>query len=267
MRYSRHLTHMQRAAYAVVMSGVWAVGLSAQSEPSVESIEVKELKAALELSQHQLAVEQKRSADLETQRKTLVESLSEAVRVSEEQMVSARETELKLQAFGVDLFTRDDSSIEQRLLKAVRDLDIAQQEIERRTSAILQLSEAFLKVLNASPGLADKDKAEAEAAIAAANEALSAAPAEGEEVADVSKSRVISVDSSVGLIVVNAGRRSGIRVGTPIAVLRGEKPVYSAMVVDVRDSISGAVLQDRMVAEGDVEVGDGIRLLPVQRNL
>ncbi|MEQ1842238.1 MAG: hypothetical protein ABL994_17670, partial [Verrucomicrobiales bacterium] len=69
------------------------------------------------------------------------------------------------------------------------------------------------------------------------------------------------------LIVLNAGRRSGIRVGTPIAVLRGEKPVYSAMVVDVRDAISGAVLQDRMVAEGDVEVGDGIRLLPVQRNL
>jgi hypothetical protein len=39
------------------------------------------------------------------------------------------------------------------------------------------------------------------------------------------------------------------------------------MIVDVRDSISGAVLQDRMADGGEVEVGDGIRLLPEQKTL
>jgi hypothetical protein len=51
-------------------------------------------------------------------------------------------------------------------------------------------------------------------------------------------------------------------VGTPVAVLRGERTLYSALVVDVRDTITGAVLQERLGDSGDVEVGDGIRLLP-----
>ena len=77
----------------------------------------------------------------------------------------------------------------------------------------------------------------------------------------------MSIDSAVGLVVFDAGRRSGVRVGTPITVLRADKPIYSAMIVDVRDSISGAVLQDRMADGGEVEVGDGIRLLPEQKTL
>ena len=56
-------------------------------------------------------------------------------------------------------------------------------------------------------------------------------------------------------------------MGSPIAVLRGERPLYSALIVDVRESISGAVLQERMAGEGEVEVGDGIRLLPGQQTL
>jgi len=77
----------------------------------------------------------------------------------------------------------------------------------------------------------------------------------------------VSIDSSIGLVVFDAGRASGLRVGTPVTVQRGERPLYSALVVDVRDSIAGAVLQDRFADSGDVEIGDGIRLLPEKKPL
>lgn len=264
MSFTHYRSPFLSVALAVACGGMWVNQGRSQGD---EAIEVRELRAALKLAQEQLVDQQKQSAEAEAQRKALLESLSEAVRVSEEQMIASRETQLKLQAFGVDLFTQDDNSLEQRLLKAVRDLDIAQQEIERQSTAIRSLSEVFLKVVKSSPQLPDKMKIEAEEAIAAAGQALSSGPREDADESDVSRARIVSIDSGVGLVVFDAGSRSGLRVGTPVTVLRGERPIYSAMIVDVRESISGAVLQDRMAGEGDVEVGDGIRLLSEQRTL
>lgn len=255
MTSTAHILTTFRSALAVALVGLCAGPVVGQSE----SIEVRELRAALDLSQKQLA-------EAESQRKAAVESLAEAVRVSEEQMLEARETKLKLQAFGVDLFTQEENSIEQRLLKAVRDLDISQQENERREKALHELSEAFLKYLQAT---ADAPEGEREAAQQAVNQASAAMATPVEPVAsgDISESQVVSFDSGIGLVVFNAGRQEGLRVGTPVMVLRGEKPIYSAMIVDVRDSISGALLQERIADVSDVAVGDGIRLLPNQLTL
>ena len=257
----RHLHGLQRAAFAVVVAASWPV-------LAADSVEVQELRAALKVAQEDAAAQRSRADEAETKRQALVQSLSEAVRVSEEQTAAALETEMKLQALGVDLVTRDENSLEQRLLKAVRDLDIAHQQGERQTSAIRRLSETLLKVLEASPELSAKARSEADQALAAANAALKG---EGNPVAvtdaDLSASRVVSIDGEIGLVVFDAGRRSGLRVGTPVAILRDERVLYSALVVDVRDSIAGAVLQDRMAEGGDVEIGDGIRLLPEQNTL
>lgn len=233
----------------------------AQAAPDARSVEFRELQAALAMSQEQLA-------KAEEQRKALAESLAETVRVSEEQMAAAREMQLKLQAFGIDLFTQDENSLQQRLLKAVRDLDISRQDVERQSAAMQELSEAFLKYLQATPSADAGERGKAEAAIAKAGEALQTPDEKGTgEPGDLSGARVVSIDSSIGLVVLDAGKDKGLRVGTPIAILRGDRPIYSALIVDVRDAISGAVLQDKMADIGEVAVGDGFRLLPHQNNL
>ena len=61
-----------------------------------------------------------------------------------------------------------------------------------------------------------------------------------------------------GLIILNIGKKSGVRVGMPLRILRADQLIGSALVVDVRESITGAVLQ-KIAAEGeDVKVGDRI---------
>lgn len=256
-----------RAALAVAVAAAWTGVPAAAQEPKDGPVEVRELRAALQVARDRAEAERKRADEAEAQRKELVRSLAESVRVSEEQTAASRETELKLQALGVDLISRDGNSLEQRLLKAVRDLDIAQQEIERQSDAIRRLSESSLKILKASPSLDAKVRAEAEASLAAAGKALAPAVEPKTGPADLSRARVVSIDSAIGLVVFDAGRAAGLRVGTPVAVLRDERPLYSALVVDVRDAIAGAVLQDRLADAGEVKIGDGIRLLPEQNPL
>jgi len=236
----------------------------ASADGGTEPLEVRELKTALDRALAENA-EMRRLLDAaEMQRRVLVESLSEAVRVSEEQVASTRELRLKIESFGVDLFNQEEGALEQRLLKAVRDLDISRQEERRRGEALHRLSEAFLTYLAATSDAPAAQRETAETAIRVAGEALVDLPdLEGGGAAlAAGRSRVVSIDTEIGLVVFDAGRRTGLRVGTPVAVLRGEQPIYSAMVVDVRQSIAGAVLQERLVEGEDVAVGDVVELLP-----
>ena len=261
------IPRLVRTALAVAVAGACVIGSLGAQEAKEETVEVRELRAALKVAREQAEAGRRQVEETESQRKALVDSLAEAVRVSEEQTAASRETELRLQALGVDLISRDGNSLEQRLLKAVRDLDIAQQEIERQSDALRRLSESCLQVLSSSPSIDAKVRAKAEAALAGANAALVPLGQPEDDAAGFDGARVVSVDRSIGLVVFDVGQPAGLRVGTPVAVLRGERPLYSALVVDVRDTIAGAVLQERLGDSGDVEVGDGIRLLPEKNPL
>lgn len=253
------------AVVTALVAWAWSGDLLANSD----SVEVRELKAALEMSRKQTEAAKAEAAIAEQRRREMVNSLAESVRVSEEQVARAHEIELKLQAFGIDLFAQEENSLEQRLLKAVRDLDISQQELEACSEELRALSESFLSFLAATPEGADAKRRVAEESIRSAGKVLAGISTEGESElqSDLSDSQVVSIDPEIGLVVVDAGRRAGLRVGTPISILRGEQAIYSAMIVDVRDSISGAVLQERFVESETVAVGDGVELLPNFSNL
>jgi len=59
--------------------------------------------------------------------------------------------------------------------------------------------------------------------------------------------RVLDVNKDLGLAVLNAGRRQGVRPGLRFAVLQNDKTVAMVRVVDVRANIAGAVVQGASV--------------------
>lgn len=263
MNTNSSIIFLQRSAFlaVVVAFGLVLFG-SFQVTQASDSPEVRELKAALSVAQKQLQSEREKVAHSEVQRVALVEGLAEAVRVSEEQVADARETQLKLQAFGVDLFNQDENSLEQRLLKAVRDLDLYQQDLERQADTIRSLSESFLGFVQ-SVEASEPQRTAALEAIEDARAAMAIDAVDEEKGwGDISKSQVVSIDREIGLVVFDAGRREGLRIGTPITVLREDRPIYTAMIVDVRESIAGAVLQEKLIESAEVAVGDGIQLQP-----
>jgi hypothetical protein len=71
---------------------------------------------------------------------------------------------------------------------------------------------------------------------------------------------VVSLKPDLGLVVVGAGERDGMRVGTPLRLFRGDQPVATAIVIDVRQKLAGALLTANLAGgEQPVRVGDTAR--------
>ncbi|MEO0414360.1 MAG: hypothetical protein AAF226_05355 [Verrucomicrobiota bacterium] len=115
------------------------VCVQAQSEDLI----VRELTAALEMADQKMVDYEKQLVNLEGARQAMVESVAEAVRVSEENVVASRELRLKLEALGVDIFDDSGKGIESRLLKSVRDLDITKQQNTELVGVVQMLSVAL----------------------------------------------------------------------------------------------------------------------------
>lgn len=75
------------------------------------------------------------------------------------------------------------------------------------------------------------------------------APAEAASTDRPVEGRVLDVNEDLGLAVVDQGARHGVRYGLPLVVLRGRRKVASLRVVDVRETVSGAIIEK--VADGD----------------
>jgi len=57
-------------------------------------------------------------------------------------------------------------------------------------------------------------------------------------------------------VVFNVGARHGVHPGMPFSIFRQDKPVARALVVDVRQDVCGAVVQDQVSKDEPVKVGD-----------
>jgi len=55
---------------------------------------------------------------------------------------------------------------------------------------------------------------------------------------------LIDVNPELGLVVLNAGRREGVKAGMEFALTREGRKVGEVRVIDVRETIAGAVVTD-----------------------
>ena len=70
---------------------------------------------------------------------------------------------------------------------------------------------------------------------------------------------VISVKDEWSFVVGDIGEKQGVKIGMPLRVMRGEKKVATLRVVDVRQKICGAVIQE-MDSKEKVRVGDRLQV-------
>jgi hypothetical protein len=56
--------------------------------------------------------------------------------------------------------------------------------------------------------------------------------------------QVVDVKDNLSLVVANIGSKHGVKIGMPLRILREGEPVGSAKVIEVRERISGAVIQN-----------------------
>jgi hypothetical protein len=71
---------------------------------------------------------------------------------------------------------------------------------------------------------------------------------------------VVEVKPEFALVVANIGRTAGVKVGMPFQVWRDNRRVGDVRVIDVRDRISGAVVQNLVSEEDSIKTGDRLRV-------
>lgn len=175
--------------------------------------------------------------------KTLTDSLAESNAEAEVFRRKFADLQLRMQALGLDSASKDREKLEQRLLAAVSDLQLAQKERDAYRDQMLRLTESVLHLLKTSTGGDAQARAELEAQLRSTNELVAknngATPNEQPSLMDGS---VISVKDEWSLVVGNLGEKQGVKIGMPLRVLRGDKVIATLRVVDVRQKICGAVI-------------------------
>ena len=167
--------------------------------------------------------------------------------------------QLRMEALGLDAANKDKAKLEQRLLRAVSDLQLTQKEREQYRDQMLQLTEAMLQLLKTSSGGDAKARMEVEAQLRSTSALVLKSNAVIEAPATLMDGSVISLKNEWSLVVGNFGEKQGVRIGMPLRVMRGARQIATLRVVDVREKICGAVIQEMESEKEKIKVGDRLQ--------
>jgi hypothetical protein len=193
--------------------------------------------------------------------KALTSSLAESN--AEAELFRRKYTDLQLQmeALGLASANKDRAKLEQRLLAAVSDLQLAHKERDEYRDQMLRLDEAVLCYLKTSQSADAKARMDVETQLRSIDKLVtksSNAPDLPEP--SLMDGNVISVKDEWSFVVGNFGEKQGVKVGMPMRVMRGDKRIATLRVIDVRQRICGAVIQEMDSKKDRIKVGDRLQV-------
>ncbi len=182
------------------------------------------------------------------------ESLAKANQELETLRAEYERLRLQTEALGLAGLKPELRPLQERLLAAVSDYRLADRRVKELTERVVSLSEASLALLSDPQDKLSRERLQQE--LTAANQSLISAKAETAAApTPLESAKVISLKNDLGLAVINTGAESGLRLGTPMRLVRGEKIVATGLVVDVRSRIAGLLMTSTSSA-GALKVGD-----------
>jgi hypothetical protein len=255
-----------RSILVIALFGALAGGLSAKPKSSLSDseLEVAEAKLTLDqvLEQNQALREKLTVAEAENAK--LSESLVVAQSAGELSRREAGDLQLRLEALGIQAADGKTSSLQERLVGVLNNLRLAETDRKNLTGALTGLTEAIMKYLKTSSTQDAAARLSLEGELRHANQVLGAAQPGAVQAsavpATLTDGMVISVKEELSLAVANIGSRQGVRVGMPFQVLRDGHIVGSVRVIDAREKISGAVIQNLSSEKDKIKVGDILRV-------
>src|SRR6266849_323145 len=240
----------------VAASVAQAQGNSSLTESKVENAETKVTAEAL-LAQNedlrkQLSIQQESL-------KTLTASLAESNAEAELFRRKYSDLELRMEALGLASPNKDRAKLEQRLLAAVSDLRLTQKERDEFRDQLLGLNEALLRYLQTSQGGDAQARMDVEMQLRKTSELVggSTSAAAQEPQPSLMDGSVLSVKDEWSFVVANIGEQHGVKIGMPLRVMRGDQKIATLRVVDVRQRICGAVIEDS--GKEKIKVGDRLQ--------
>lgn len=238
---------------------VAGAGLARADETGVAA----ETRAALEAALERAGRLEQEAGQLRKANAALAKSLAAANQEARTARAEQQKLRSDLEALGLSVFDASDRESRRRLINAMAELGREKEARALLERQLLQLSESVLVFLDRQENVDPALRAEIEGELRAADQTLAASrgiqdttPAAATE---LTEARVLSLQSDLGLAVLNVGTRSGVRLGMPFEFQRENRALGSAIVVDVRDDVCGVVALDGGLAVEQLQVGDTAR--------
>ena len=238
----------------VVAGGSPAASANSQPTPLSSEVTAPGLLRQNEDLQRQLLIAQQSL-------KALTSSLAESNAAAELFRRKYSDLQLQMEALGLASANKDRTKLEQRLLAAVSDLQLAQKERDAYRDQMLRLDEAMLCYLKTSQSADAKARMDVETQLRSIDKLVTKstnAPDLPEP--SLMDGSVISVKDEWSFVVGNLGEKQGVKIGMPMRAMRGDKRIATLRVIDVRQRICGAVVQEMDLKKDRIKVGDRLQV-------
>jgi len=165
-----------------------------------------------------------------------------------------------LEGLGIAALEHSADQTQQRLLSSLSDLRISETSRQKLAESLMELAEASLQFAKTvkEPEAVTADRLQK--ALVSAEATLAGASGQSTEplapINDLQDARIVSLKNELGIAVLNVGARDGVKPGMPFEIFREDKPIAKVLVTEVRNSVSGAIVQDLANVSNPVRVGD-----------
>jgi hypothetical protein len=243
----------------------WGTAQGKDGSLSDTDIEFSEAKVTLQTESDVNQALKQQVAEQQQAIQALTDALAEANLEEEVYKRKCAELVQRMEALGID--ASNETKLQQRLLKAVSDLRIVQTDKDKLSDQLVRLSEAMLRYLKTASSVDADARMSVELEMRNTNEALGL-PSDHVQPAEAAPARltdavVISVKEELMLVVMNVGKKQGVKIGMPFKVVRGDGVIGLIRVVDVRDGIAGAMIQSLESDKNKIKVGDRLQVAAV----
>ncbi|MFT5105205.1 MAG: hypothetical protein ACI9UA_000824 [Pseudoalteromonas tetraodonis] len=263
----KKLSQIQILLAAIALM-VGMIGFAQAQGRSEESMLLSATQKALAEARTATIEAQAQIKKLQKQTKNLGKSLAEANRLANEFRSEYSKLRLETEALGIETFTEGEKGMSKRLLSAVSDHRIMEGEREAMAHALLDLSDAVKSYMTTAVSNNVETRTALQVALNNASDAIGLnrkAPI-GRVKKQLNEAKVISLKREYGILILNVGEMDDANIGMNFDIFRKDRIIGSAMIVDVRDSRSGAVITKLIDESDDAQVGDRVRIR-TQKNL
>jgi hypothetical protein len=174
----------------------------------------------------------------------------------------AKQMRLRIDALGIEAVGGDRAKLEQRLLVSMGELRASNEQKDKCSAALVKLAEAvslYFRSMMVNP----RARTVLDGELRKANQALGVQQKDLQEKASpltlITGGVVVSVKNDLELIVIDTGERDGVKIGMPFQIIRDEKLIGRIRVVDVREKISGAIVQNLNADKKRIKIGDQVK--------
>lgn len=202
----------------------------------------------------------KRKVDLLNRQNLNLNSALTTAKQNEEKLKSeVEQLAERLSAYGLYEGSKDE-----RLLKAVSDSRLLNKQISSLRLVSDELAISIRNFVTVAKVEDSRMRQQVEVALRKFDRetmGLNQKKGELDEFGSVQSAKVISIDSSSGMLVINIGLNQNARLGAEFQLLRGDKELGKGRIVEVRDNVAGILVVTKVHKDIVFKIGDSSQIV------